>query len=65
MKTKEKIIYLPMKKHWFDMILSGEKKEEYRLMSPHWISRVEKVSGCIYFNQFNQSCSLPNHSFTV
>ena len=55
MKTEEKILYLPMKKHWFNMILSGEKKEEYRLMSPHWISRVEKVSNCIYFNEFKKS----------
>jgi hypothetical protein len=27
---------LNVKKKWFDMILSGEKKEEYREIKPHW-----------------------------
>ena len=65
MKTKEKILYLPMKKHWFDMILSGKKKEEYRLMSPHWISRLEKVSNCIYFNKFKKSIERDGAGWTV
>ena len=39
------ILFLPMKKKWFDMILCGEKKEEYRLMSPHWMSRICKICG--------------------
>ena len=30
-------IHLPLKAKWYDMIESGEKKEEYRLMSPHWL----------------------------
>ena len=34
-------LHLPMKKKWFDMILCGEKKEEYRLCTPHWNVRVE------------------------
>ena len=42
---KGRVLYLPMKKKWFDMILSGEKKEEYRLMTPHWMSRVCKICG--------------------
>lgn len=39
-----KTLHLPMDKKWFDMILSGEKKEEYRLCNPHWIPRVENWS---------------------
>lgn len=31
---------LPLKKKWFDMIASGEKKEEYREISPYWIKRL-------------------------
>jgi hypothetical protein len=31
---------LTLKKKWFDMISSGEKKEEYREIKPHWKSRL-------------------------
>jgi hypothetical protein len=34
-----KILHLTLKKKWFDMILSGEKKEEYRELKPYWIKR--------------------------
>jgi hypothetical protein len=30
-----------IKKHWFDMIKSGEKKEEYRDIKPYWTERLE------------------------
>lgn len=36
-KTNELI--LPLKKQWFDMIASGEKKEEYREITPYWCRR--------------------------
>ena len=32
-----KTLYLTLKKKWFDMILSGEKTEEYREMKPYWL----------------------------
>jgi len=31
-----RILHLTLKKKWFDMIASGEKKEEYRDIKPHW-----------------------------
>jgi hypothetical protein len=34
------ILHLTLKKKWFDMILSGEKKEEYREIKPYWINRL-------------------------
>lgn len=34
------ILHLNLKKRWFDMILSGEKKEEYREISQYWTSRL-------------------------
>ena len=43
------ILYLPMKKKWFDMVLSGEKKEEYREFKPYWMARVKKCCGDIGF----------------
>ncbi len=33
------MLILPIKKKWFDMILSGEKKEEYREIKPYYDSR--------------------------
>ena len=38
-------LILPIKKKWFDMILSGEKKEEYREIKSYWEKRFKK-----YFN---------------
>jgi acetate kinase len=35
-----KILRLTLKKKWFDMILSGEKKEEYREIKRYWIHRL-------------------------
>jgi len=36
-----KILHLPIEKCWFDMILFGEKKEDYRKIKPHWNSRLQ------------------------
>lgn len=33
------MIILQIKRKWFDMILSGEKKEEYRDIKPYYTSR--------------------------
>lgn len=41
------MLVLPIKKKWFDMILSGEKKEEYREIKPYYDSRLnKKVNFC-------------------
>lgn len=40
-----KVLHLTLKKKWFDMIASGEKKEEYREIKPYWVSRlVEEIN---------------------
>ena len=33
------MLILPIRRKWFDMILSGEKREEYRLVKRHWQTR--------------------------
>ena len=33
------MLILPIKKKWFDMIRSGEKKEEYREIKPYYETR--------------------------
>ena len=35
-----KILHLTLKKKWFDMIASGEKREEYREIKPYWNKRL-------------------------
>lgn len=44
-----KILHLTLKKKWFDMVLSGVKKEEYRKIKPHWNSRLNKSFDAIEF----------------
>jgi len=42
-----KILDLPLKARWYDMIESGEKKEEYREIKPYWVKRlVPCTHGC-------------------
>ena len=36
---------LTLKKKWFDMLLSGEKKEEYREIKPYYTSRFNNLWG--------------------
>lgn len=39
MKTK-KFLTLTVSKQWFDMIVAGEKTEEYREIKPYWVARL-------------------------
>lgn len=39
-----KTLHLNLKRQWFDMILSGKKKEEYREIKPFWLSRLTDVA---------------------
>lgn len=36
----KKILYLPIKKKWFDLIAQGKKKEEYREQKRYWLRRL-------------------------
>ena len=38
--SKKKVITLTVSKQWFDMIVAGEKTEEYREIKPYWIKRL-------------------------
>lgn len=33
-------LHLVLKSKWYDMIASGEKKEEYRAITPYWTKRI-------------------------
>lgn len=38
--SKKKILNLPLKAKWYEMIESGEKKEEYRDLKLYWFNRL-------------------------
>ncbi len=37
------MLILPIEKKWYDMVLSGEKKEEYREVKPYWNIRFGNI----------------------
>lgn len=39
-EAKKKVLTLAVSKEWFDMIVSGEKTEEYREIKPYWVARL-------------------------
>ena len=48
------MLILPIKKKWFDMIVSGQKREEYREIKPYYEKRFKKLGilddrGCGWF----------------
>ena len=48
MKTRKEncsILPLVLKAKWYDLIASGEKKEEYRESKPYWKKRIQKWLG--------------------
>ena len=53
MEVNKPRIILPIKRKWFDMILSGEKKEEYREIKPYYIKRLTKLFDISVISLFN------------
>lgn len=49
-----KILHLTIKKKWFDMILSGDKTEEYREIKPYWRIRLlnKKYTHALFRNGY-------------
>lgn len=46
------MITLPIKKQWFEKIISGEKCEEYREDTPYYRSRFDRYMGILVQVQF-------------
>lgn len=60
-----KTLHLNLKRKWFDMILSGEKKEEYREVKIHWIRQLLKppfsnMNGNLFDVEFDLATTGPN-----
>ena len=47
---KGRTLHLTLKKKWFDMIISGQKTEEYREIKPYWTRRIwDTEFDCVQF----------------
>jgi hypothetical protein len=44
-----KVLHLTLKRKWFDMIASGEKKEEYRDLKLYWSDRLGEHEDCSFY----------------
>lgn len=42
-RMRRRMLILPIKKQWFDMIVKGEKKEEYREIKPYYTTRFKNI----------------------
>ena len=68
--TAMRILYLPLKKEWYNEIESGRKTEEYRAIKPYWIRRfcenVEDHERCRYCGLVGiaHSCFKPTKKYT-
>lgn len=48
-----KILELPLQKEWYNMIESGEKREEYREIKPHWSKRIVGVDKPLFSHRYD------------
>ena len=58
-EAKKDVLNLVVSKEWFDMIVAGEKTEEYRVIKPYWASRLvnqQAESGEVLFDEFGGYC---------
>lgn len=46
-----KILELPLKKEWYNLIECGEKREEYRVIKPYWTKRFIGVYGPQFYHR--------------
>lgn len=45
-----KILHLTLERKWFDLIASGEKKQEYREAKPYWMKRLTDGDEGLHFD---------------
>jgi len=57
-----KTLHLTLKRKWFDLIASGEKKEEYREIKPYWEQRFTPT---YVLNQNDKPKSVLHQGFNI
>ena len=53
--ANKKVLTLTISKEWYELIVAGEKNEEYREIKPYWASRLvnqNSESGMVGFDEF-------------
>lgn len=55
-EAKKKVLTLTVSKEWFNMIVAGEKTEEYREIKPYWVARLFQNNSNIVDVQSLASC---------
>ena len=58
---KKGMLILPIKKEWFDMIVSGEKTEEYREIKPYWETRFQNA----FLKEYNHCVNWEEYPINV
>lgn len=58
-RMKKKILTLTIDKQWFDMVVSGKKKEEYRVIKGYWAKRLLLVRSELEepFEKMSKECA--------
>jgi len=60
-----RVLHLTLKRKWFDMIASGQKREEYREMKPYWHKRLMCAKGKFDAIRFRNGYSRDARAMTV
>jgi hypothetical protein len=60
-----RVLHLTLKRQWFEMIASGQKREEYREMKPYWHKRLMCANGKFDAIHFRNGYSRGARSMTV
>jgi len=59
----QKILKLTLKKKWFDLIVFGDKREEYREIKPFFLARLTNIKGMIRSEIKDEICSFLKYGF--
>lgn len=62
---EKRILYLTLKKQWFDMINQGIKTEEYREIKPYWTKRLENKTYDVVIFKHGYAKDAPTMSFEI
>ena len=58
-----RILDLPLKKEWYDMIESGEKREEYREIKPYWCKRFTGFDSALFSYRYSyEACNVKKYT---
>lgn len=63
-----RLLHLPLKAKWYDMIESGKKTEEYRAITEYWKKRLEKrnyTHVCFRYGYTRRTMTYPIQEITI